>query len=217
MGDLNRSPARVLRDAFNDLRIQCVIETGSWRGESATWFMQYFCGCVISIELDFECFKSCLPLAEYYGHNMLFLWGNSQELLFVASKTGNELATKIKKQELIRRNSKLGDFTIAPPQLFYLDAHWNAGNGQPRPQIECPLLGELAEIARVENEKYILIDDAKYFTTGDPSGMHTPDQWPSLDEIKAALPDDYFTVVHNDFIVSVPQRAREVIESWMEE
>ena len=191
----------------NEECVLSVIETGSWLGESAVWFAQKF-DRVWSIERDFDYYKACLEFTAYpQFSNLEFIYGYSAvELGYIMAE--------------IRRKKAQGFHVIADfcHALFYLDAHWNAGNGQPRPKIECPLLDELSSIFKqTDVVPYILIDDAKYFTEGDPSGLHAPDQWPTLEQIITALPKDYYTAVHNDFIVSVPQEAREVIERWKNE
>ncbi len=86
---------------------------------------------------------------------------------------------------------------------FWLDAHY-----QDRTKAEldssfgeCPLLAELDEIRRVDwqTPPFILIDDAHMFTGG-IVGNFDPAQWPSLDEIEAALPANYVAQICDDVI-----------------
>jgi UDP-glucuronate 4-epimerase len=98
------------------------------------------------------------------------------------------------------------------PALLWLDAHWCAGAGHPRPDCECPLREELKAIRPGD---YVLIDDANYFTNGDPSGEHSREQWPALDEIEAALPDGYELSIHRDVIIAVPPAAVKMVEDWI--
>jgi len=185
MALLINSPAVALRDAFG---ITQAIETGTWQGDGTIYLARHF-DRVWSVEIDDHWYDHCFAITRMYPHVSL-INGDSA------------IALRVLLNELYN------------PVLFWLDAHWCAGNGQLRLDIECPLLDELEAITDSQVEPYILIDDAKYFVDGDLNGMHTPEQWPSFDEIKAALPDGHFVAVHNDMIVSVPDKAREVVEAW---
>ena len=75
---------------------------------------------------------------------------------------------------------------------FWLDAHYS-GVG-PSPDVECPLLDELAVITSVnwQQKPVILIDDAYYFTDAFWSTRkampYTRSKWPTLEQIKKAMP-----------------------------
>jgi len=90
------------------------------------------------------------------------------------------------------------------PALLWLDAHW-CGNyeisvGSPG---ECPLMEELQAVREFDA---VLIDDARLFT-GRPERPHDPQQWPTYEQIKAALPGRYFTIIE-DVIVALPLELR---------
>jgi hypothetical protein len=104
--------------------------------------------------------------------------------------------------------------TLAGRWLFWLDAHWSAGDtfGQGE---ECPLLGEL-EIVLRGGPHALLIDDARLFFR--PFGPpHDWRQWPTIDDICATIRDHAtertsVTVV-DDVIFALP---RAVHEPWCE-
>jgi len=64
------------------------------------------------------------------------------------------------------------------PALLWLDAHWSAGRHN-RP-ADCPLLYETLAVSASPLKNVILIDDA------DRLGVH--DGWPSLEDLRLALP-----------------------------
>ncbi|WP_228056526.1 FkbM family methyltransferase [Microcoleus sp. LEGE 07076] len=100
------------------------------------------------------------------------------------------------------------------PALFWLDAHW-MGGGTAGENDECPLLEELEIINNSECEHFILIDDARLFLSPPPS-PHRIEQWPSLNEIIATLSakTNTYTVIFEDAIVSVPERAKSVLAQF---
>ena len=80
------------------------------------------------------------------------------------------------------------------PALYWLDAHFCGGI---KGSEETPILGELAEIVFPGPHNVILIDDASMFGA-DPEPPHT-ERWPSMDEIRLALPG-YRLLVLDDII-----------------
>ncbi len=86
--------------------------------------------------------------------------------------------------------------------VFWLDAHWSPNEGQTdRGYLddygECPLLGELAAIKSVDwqTAPIIYIDDAPIFRRDGLKDQAyrgiDANQWPTEDQIKAALPDGF--------------------------
>ncbi|MDG1373279.1 MAG: hypothetical protein P8Q48_24125 [Paracoccaceae bacterium] len=82
--------------------------------------------------------------------------------------------------------------------LIWLDAHWS-GLGTHGEDDECPLLDELALIFASPAQPAILIDDARLFTAPPPP-PHKLSAWPSLDQVLAAIPDGYRTLIIEDVI-----------------
>lgn len=70
------------------------------------------------------------------------------------------------------------------PTLFWLDGHW-VGSG-PRLAIECPLLEELRMLGGLRDADVVMIDDARLFLNP-PGDNHRPEEWPSMNDIKATL------------------------------
>ncbi len=94
------------------------------------------------------------------------------------------------------------------PTLFWLDAHW-CGTDKTATAGEldqCPLLRELAEIARSPFEHAILVDDARYFLAPPPRPNRI-EQWPDAEATISALREgraDRFVGVIDDVFVRVP-------------
>jgi hypothetical protein len=95
------------------------------------------------------------------------------------------------------------------PTTFWLDAHW-AGGGftEEHPPHDCPLLGELAAIFAVPwvVPPIVLVDDA---TVLDGTFLQTPrarelnfrpGDWPSVAEVRAAVPPQY-QMIRNDAVI----------------
>jgi hypothetical protein len=174
MANLANSPVLALRDRYG---LDTAIETGTWLGDGARWLAQYFAH-VYSIEID----------VDYYNYSKNVLSGYNNITLFHSDS----------RYTLPILMHQLGDNV-----LVYLDAHWNSGNGQSRLLTECPILGELAAIRYSGNRPCIIIDDVRYFTVGDPTGLHTKEAWPSLDEITQSLPSGYASIEIDDMMVAV--------------
>ena len=91
---------------------------------------------------------------------------------------------------------------LSEPTVFWLDGHWSAGDTAGEGD-ECPLLEELAAIGP---QHAILIDDARLFTE-QPPPPHDPSQWPTLEQVMAALADRE-VVIREDVVVALPRRLR---------
>jgi hypothetical protein len=86
--------------------------------------------------------------------------------------------------------------------VFWLDGHWSAGDTAGEGD-ECPLLEELATIGP---QHAILIDDARLFIEPPPP-PHDPSQWPTLEQVMAALAQREVTI-REDVVVALPRRLR---------
>jgi hypothetical protein len=104
--------------------------------------------------------------------------------------------------------------TLTGRWLFWLDAHWSAGETFGEGD-ECPLLSELAVILR-SGPHPILIDDARCFVAP-PGAPHDWRQWPTIDAIAVAAREHSgasasLTIV-DDVIFVLP---RDLHEPWCE-
>lgn len=76
------------------------------------------------------------------------------------------------------------------PTLYWLDAHWSAGNTA-RGDENTPILKELALIAgRVSANDIVLIDDMRYFITAIPPGFaehEANDDYPPIEDVLEVL------------------------------
>jgi hypothetical protein len=71
------------------------------------------------------------------------------------------------------------------PTIFWLDGHYS-GPGTACHDHECPVLQELEALRDLSGPHAILIDDARLFGTTPPP-PHAQ-YWPSVEEVRAALP-----------------------------
>lgn len=175
----------------NEYNLPTFVETGTWKGDTSVWASQHFQK-VFTVEFAKHIYESTSSM---YSHvkNIEFLWGHTKEQL------------------------KLVVPQLKEPALFWLDAHW-MGGGTAGENDECPLLEELEIIKNSECEHFILIDDARLFLSPPPS-PHRIEQWPSLNEIIATLSakTSRYTVIFEDAIVSVPERAKSVVALFCQE
>lgn len=96
----------------------------------------------------------------------------------------------------------LPQLDLSEPTVFWLDGHWSAGDTAGEGD-ECPLLDELAMIGP---QHAILIDDARLFIEPPPP-PHDPSQWPTLEQVMAALAQREVTI-REDVVVALPRRLR---------
>jgi hypothetical protein len=103
----------------------------------------------------------------------------------------------------------------AQPTLYWLDGHWSGGETGGAGD-ECPVIAELAAIAKGHPDDCILIDDARLFLAPPPP-PHAADQWPTYrqveDAILSARPAHRIVVAH-DVIIAVPERAADLAAAF---
>jgi hypothetical protein len=90
--------------------------------------------------------------------------------------------------------------------LYWLDAHWCGETEGSNAPTQCPLLGELDAIGRLNQESVVLIDDARLFLATPPEPQDVAD-WPRLDDVLrrlAALSRAHELMVINDVITFFP-------------
>jgi hypothetical protein len=173
-----RDFARAIAECF-DLR--CFVETGTNEGETAAWAATQF-ESVQTVEASPVIYERAKRrLSSYTNVNCHF--GGSPQFI----------------RNLIQN---------LPRSLFWLDAHWCAGETAGI-SAECPLIPELLAISPYLNTHAILIDDARFFLKPAPAG-HQYLHWPSLDDIYRAIQatNQTFSIVHADTILILPATYR---------
>jgi hypothetical protein len=174
-----RSLATLLR---TKLGLAHFVETGTFRGDTAAWAAEEFAR-VWTVEAD-------PALAEAAQRRFA-------AMPHVTVVTGDSVAGLAR---LIQ--------DLPGPALFWLDAHW-CGTDQTQTAGEvdqCPLLRELAEIAKSPHEHAILVDNARYFLAPPPTPNRL-EEWPDAATTIAALKGgraDRFVGVIDDVFVRVP-------------
>ena len=178
-----------LKEKYN---LQDFIETGTYHGNTSVWASRYFQN-VITTEYSKETYEKTVGK---YGtvNNVNFVLGDSRAVL------------KVLVPQLNR------------PALFWLDAHYSGGEtyGQ---DDESPLIEEIQAISISKYDHFILIDDARLFTSPPPQ-PHRIDQWPSIDEVIEALMSGnhkYYIVIIEDVIIGVPGYAKELVANYCQE
>lgn len=181
MGNIRVSPlADLALSLRNEHQIVNFVETGTYQGETAAWAAQHFAR-VVTVEASPHYYQlAAQRRAALPG--VEFRFGHSAPVL----------------REVVP--------TLDGPALFWLDAHWSAGETYGAGD-ECPLLDELSAIVQRKAPNYILIDDAAYFTAPPPL-PHDPAQWPGLAEIAAVLNGaaaPTYVAIFCDVIVALPR------------
>jgi len=101
------------------------------------------------------------------------------------------------------------------PTLWFLDGHWSGGNTAGA-EDECPVLEEIALLEGGHPDDVIIVDDARLFAAPPPP-PHDPEQWPTLDEVTAAVhrvkPGHHVTVLA-DQLIAVPASAKAAIDDY---
>ena len=168
------------------------VESGTYYGETAVWASSHFAR-VTTIEYSrmlYEKARDCNSKIK----NIEFVLGDSRQVL---------------KQVCSR---------LTGPALFWLDAHWSAGETYGEGD-ECPLLAELKAIVASEWPHYIFIDDAHMFLSPPPR-PHRVEQWPTIGEVFAALQwgkHSYYIVVIENVIVAVPEAAKRIVARYCQD
>ncbi|MCK4826444.1 hypothetical protein KA005_62455, partial [bacterium] len=190
MGIVHRGPPIELISKLKEtFCIATFVETGTYQGDTAYWASGVF-DHVITIEVSKSLYEE---VVEKYGHtkNVEFMHGDSREKLkgIIAKLDG--------------------------PSIFWLDAHWSGGTtyGENDP---CPLIEEIKIINSSEYEHFVLIDDARLFTSPPPD-PHPIEQWPNICVVISALSSSdkvRYIVIFEDVIIAVPNLARDLVAQY---
>lgn len=166
--------------AYGPISGERFIETGTRDGNSLWYAKDHFKKC-LSVELDRDLFARAIR--RFHGVNdvELYMDYSYRFLRYVI------------------------DHRI--PTTFWLDAHWDGNPILSSLHTEgikqCPLLEELYEIERINwrTPPIILIDDMRMFNGEDfrkHPGRWKEDEWPTIEQIDAALPGYTREIVGTD-------------------
>ena len=169
----------------------CFVETGTYQGETIERVRPYVPE-IISIEQ-----------AESYYRAVVKRFEDDEDITLIHGDSAETLATL---------QAQLEGQAI----LFWLDAHWCAGEQTAGVTLQCPLLRELAALGSLHPGSVVLIDDARYFLAP-PNQPHKVDQWPTFEEVVQslrALSEDHELMVVNDVVVFHPPTLREAVRTF---
>lgn len=168
--------ALTLRDKYH---LRDFVETGAHVGKTAAWAAHEFQQ-VYSLELAPEYVQKARIATRPYRNAFILQMdsrrglGSVLELLFDAA-------------------------------LIWLDAHWSPDLPYPRPEAgECPVIAELAQIAKDGRPHVILIDDARYFLDPPPP-PHIAAQWPAFETLQKIMMHTHTCVIQEDVLVFEPK------------
>ncbi len=173
------------------LPLRILVETGTHNGDTVSLFKQNF-EKIVSIELSEVLYSNALNRFAQDSHVEL-IQGNSVDEL-------KNLQSEIRDKEV----------------LYWLDAHWCVAAATSGELSQCPLLGELAAIGKLNMESVVLIDDARLFLAP-PLAPHEISQWPSMREIVLALQalsTHHDLIVINDVLAFYPYAAKAAVTDY---
>jgi len=181
-------PKQLARDLRDRLGLVRAIETGTYRGSGARLLADVFPS-VTTIEVAPQLARAAAASLASLPH-IEVVGGSSADVL-------------------------PGLVDPSQPTLYWLDGHWSGGETGGAGD-ECPVIAELAAIAKGHADDCVLIDDARLFLAPPPP-PHDPEQWPTYREIEdailAARPTHRIVVAH-DVIVAVPERAADLAAAF---
>jgi len=172
--------------------IRTFVETGTYMGSTALWAASHF-EQVITIENSQQIYEQTLAT---HGHiaNIQFLFGNSKDVL----------------KQVIP--------TIESPTLFWLDGHWSGGITYGKDD-QCPLLEEITILNTSPINHFLLIDDARLYTSP-PNRPCVIAEWPTIDQVIETIkagPHEKYIAIFDDVILAFPKAAQEPIAEWLQE
>lgn len=176
-------PADLIMRLAGPWHATAFVETGTFHGATAIWASKHF-EVVHTIELGEHRYR--VTAAALSGIANISCWrGDSRK----------QLPTIVR--ELGKRRA-----------VFYLDGHWS-GEDTDGENDQCPLLDELACLS---DEDIIVIDDARIFIEGAQAFPPLDlDQWPTMQSVRASIPDGMHMQVVDDVIFAVPEELRRLL------
>jgi hypothetical protein len=172
----------------DELNITTFIETGTYKAATSKWAATEFKK-VVTIEAH-----------EKFYNRALRTFADKKNVRCVFGDSLVELPKVIKR--------------LRKPTILWLDAH-KCRFEDSLTASECPLIDELKAIRDTGVRHIIMIDDARMFIEPPPEPYDST-QWPTLEEVKAVLPDNYAVKIWHDAIIAVPQEAIEIVERFTE-
>ena len=176
-----------------ELGISSFVETGTFKGDSVALVRSIFSE-IHTCELSSELHQAALRRFEADKAVTCHL-GSAGDLLKCIS------------QQLVGR-----------PVLYWLDAHWCAGENTAGEESQCPLLEELDAIYPLHPNSVVWIDDARYFMSPPPK-PHVSKGWPRWHEVQKKLMwlagDTHRFVFANDTILLYPNKIDELVYDYL--
>jgi GT2 family glycosyltransferase len=193
MGDIKFSIDTELVAALKSvLPLEIFVETGTFEGDAIRLARPFF-DVIHSVELSPEYFE------------------------VAQSKFGQDPGVHLYLGDSAVKLGELRPVFTGKSALFWLDAHWCVAQDTGGEKSQCPLLGEIRSISRLNEQSVIMIDDARLFTSPPPQ-PHEISQWPRLDQVIDALRavgKDHEIKIFNDVIVFAPRQANAALTEYM--
>jgi hypothetical protein len=185
-------PTDLVSQLALQFNIKNFVETGTYYADTAFWASKVF-DKVITIEYSQDLYE--IAKIKYRDiANIEFLFGDSRKQL----------------NEIIQR--------LDNSAVFWLDAHWSGGSTYGE-NDQCPLIEEINIINNSQFDHFILIDDARLFTST-PQPPQKIDQWPNISEVIDALrvkSNDKYIVIIEDVIIAVPNFAKSSLANYCQD
>jgi hypothetical protein len=176
-----------------ELGISTFVETGTFKGDSVALVRSIFSQ-IHTCELSSELYQAALCRFE------------SDKAVTCHLGSAGDLLKHISRQLVDR------------PVLYWLDAHWCAGENTAGEESQCPLLEELEAIFPLHPNSVVWIDDARYFMSPPPK-PHVSKGWPRWHEVQKKLiwlaADTHRFVFANDTILLYPNKIDELIYDYL--
>jgi hypothetical protein len=185
-------PEDLISQLRHEFKLENFVETGTYHGNTSAWAATLF-NSVYTIEYAEELYNLA-KITHASLENIHFLWGDSRSEL-----------------------EKLLPY-LQGNTLFWLDAHWSGGVTYGE-EDQCPLMDEITIINQYHPNSYILIDDARLFTSP-PQPPHKLEYWPDITQILNVLHQtsvDKYVVIIEDIIIAVPTTAKSVVARYCQE
>lgn len=194
--DTGGVPTYLVEKILKHCQVPVFIETGTANGDSVLWAAKYFSEChTIEIVENRACQKEV--------SNIKWHTGNTTDIL-------PKLIDKLINDKSVEERRYA---------MFWLDAHYSGDTPNLSKYKDCYLLEELEIISKYDQDAIILIDDARLFL-GQPLYPNKAEEWPTLQQIFALINEKYkfhYTTITDDYIISVPDRIKWVLdEDWRE-
>jgi hypothetical protein len=183
MGAISFSIDKELLQFFRQrLQITTFVETGTYQGGSLTVAAEFFPECH-SIEMSHELYGAAQR--QFSGRaNIRLYQGESAAILDANCARFSER-----------------------PVIFWLDAHWCAGENTAGQDSQSPLREELRAIGKLHPQSVVLIDDARLYLCPPPE-PHRFTDWPDFHDIVVllqSLGNHHRLMILNDVIMFYPE------------